>query len=215
MIIEPLKPYQEENIFTQEEWTSIYKTIGLVMDKGISEENNKYAFMTVVPNNGFIVHFNDFDQFVKDSIRAKFEKVIGEPFENIGVLFARYTHDSGEAPKLLPHGDRSTPRTAFTFTARMKSTVDWDFCVEDECFDLPTNAAVWFSGTHQSHWRPDQHFGPDDYYDVMLCQAFNDKDEVPLTLEFYESMDRVSGKLTDKHKDRLEEAMRAPKYPHR
>jgi hypothetical protein len=83
-------------------------------------------------------------------------------------------------PSLMPHQDRSETHTAFMFTAELESNIDWDFYVEDEKFTMEKNKAIWFSGTHQSHWRPDYDFQEGDFYDIILCQTHSGADTNPL-----------------------------------
>lgn len=173
-----IKPFIEENFFTEEEFDLIYKNVYGRMKKGLDEKNDKYAYLFRFKNNGFITMYQNWDIKVIDAVRKRGSKLLGDlpvTHDNYALIFARYTHESGGRPNLAAHVDDVVNSPTATVTIRLKSTLDWDIYVADDRFEHPTNAGLWMSGNQQPHWRPDKEFGVDDYYDILLCQVWSDK----------------------------------------
>jgi hypothetical protein len=200
----PIKPVAFDHFFTKEEVDSIYKTVNDMMDKGVADTGDKYQYMTKLTNNGFIAILSPepFEKSIAEKFRSKAAELILNPAP-VGFLFARYTWDSGDAPSLMPHCDRSEKKMGLYGTVELDKTLDWDFYVEDEKFEMVNNRSVWFTGTHQPHWRPDKDFGPNDYYDIIICQTHSLDDEVLLTEEDRDIMDIKASECAQKHKDLL------------
>lgn len=214
--IDPLKPHTEKYFFTDEEYGMIYDTIKKTIDIGVAEANDPWLHFRKNTNNGFLVIFFSerrngplpgLPKQVEDKIRQKFEEKTGGPVGHIGILWARYTPLSGEIPSLYPHQDRSETHTAYMFTIELDKTLDWDFYVEDEKFEMEKNQAVWFSGTNQAHWRPDKFFGDEDYYDILLCQTHHGEDENPLSEEHYLDGDDHATEVAEKYAQLLPETL--------
>lgn len=208
MIIEPTVPRTEKDFFTPEEYASIYKTINDTMEMGINDSGDKWQHFKKNTNNGFNVVFLSerrqgplpgLSEEVENKIRSKFEKEANAPVGHIGILWARYTLESGSMPTLMPHQDRSETHVALMFTTELDSNIDWDFYVEDEKFTMEKNQGIWFSGTHQSHWRPDYDFQEGDYYDIILCQTHSSLDENPLEEEHWLDGDDHSNDVSEKY----------------
>lgn len=200
----PIKPTSFNNIFSDHEIELIYQTVEETFAKGIADHGDKYHYMTKLTNNGFVAILDP--TIFSPLIGNKFKAIAGTLIDNprgCGFLFARYTLDSGSTPTLLPHCDRSEPRMGLYGTVELKKTLDWDFYVEDEKFDMSFNKSVWFTGTHQPHWRPDIEFGPEDYYDIIICQTVSLDDPYLLTEEDREAMDIKAHEIEQKHKDLL------------
>ena len=212
MKIDPIKPHEEKDFFTPEEYASIYKTIQDTMDMGIADSGDKWQHFKKNTNNGFNVIFLSerrqgplpgLSQEVENKIRRKFEEKSNSKVDHIGILWARYTLESGMMPTLMPHQDRSETHVAYMFTVELDTNIDWDFYVEDEKFVMEKNKAIWFSGTHQSHWRPDYDWQDGDYYDIILCQTHHGEDEYPLPEEHWLDGDDHSNDMTEKYADLL------------
>lgn len=208
MKIDPITPHEEKDFFTPEEYASIYKTIQDTMDMGVRDSGDKWQYFKKNTNNGFNVIFLSerrqgplpgLSQEVEDKIRRKFEEKSNSKVGHIGILWARYTLESGMLPTLMPHQDRSETHVAYMFTAELDTNIDWDFYVEDEKFTMEKNKAIWFSGTHQAHWRPDYDFKEGDYYDIILCQTHHGEDEYPLPEEHWLDGDDHSNDVKDKY----------------
>ena len=144
-----------------------------------------------------------------DYLQKKITDAIGMPVATPGLLFARYSHDSGYAPRLLPHADRAVKTQAITMTVEMDSTLKWDIQIMDERFELEKNAAIFFSGSHQTHFRPYQKFEKDDYYDILLIQTALDlPDQEEINQEnHFQFMDRQSGQFIEKYHHLLADAL--------
>lgn len=200
----PIKPVAIDNMFSEDEIASIYKTVNEVFEKGLADHGDKYHYMTKLTNNGFvaILEPEKFEKSIGDKFKSVASNLIDNP-RGCGFLFARYTLDSGSMPSLMPHCDRSEPRMGLYGTVELNKTIDWDFYVEDEKFDMAFNRSVWFTGTHQPHWRPDLEFGPDDYYDIIICQTVSLEDPYLLTEEDRQAMDIKAHEIEQKHKDLL------------
>jgi hypothetical protein len=208
MIIEPTVPRTEKDFFTPEEYASIYKTINDTMEMGIKDSGDKWQHFKKNTNNGFNVVFLSerrqgplpgLSEEVENKIRSKFEKEANAPVGHIGILWARYTLESGSLPTLMPHQDRSETHVALMFTVELDTNIDWDFYVEDEKFIMEKNQGIWFSGTHQAHWRPDYDFQEGDYYDIILCQTHSSLDENPLEEEHWLDGDDHSNDVSEKY----------------
>lgn len=196
-----IKPFQSSNFFTDQEYNDIYKMVDSVSNKGLEDHGNQYAYWNFLPNNGFIV-INSQDSIpasVRKKCKEEMSRVLGEPCAPVGILFARYTLDSGSTPSLMPHSDRSEFFAGLYGTVELNKTLDWDFYVEDQKFEMTKNSIVWFTGTHQPHWRPDKDFTEKDHYDILLFQTHAPSDTVGLDEEFFNSMDNLCGVYVDKY----------------
>lgn len=200
----PIKPAQLNNTFTDEEYNAIYDCVNKIMQNGINDHNDKYHYMTKLTNNGFIAILSPegFDPIIAKKLKSLATQFISDP-SNVGFLFARYTWDSGDAPTLMPHCDKSEKYMGLYGTVELNKTIDWDFYVEDEKFEMNKNSSVWFTGTHQPHWRPDKEFGPNDYYDILLCQTHSSSDNALLSEEEISIMDKKATSFSLKYKDTL------------
>jgi len=200
----PINPVKFDNFFTPDEIASIYNTVNDLMNKGLSETGDKYHYMTKLTNNGFIAILSPepFEKKISEKFYNKAKELISNP-SPVGFLFARYTWDSGDMPSLMPHCDRSETKMGLYGTVELDKTLDWDFYVEDQKFEMQHNQSVWFTGTHQPHWRPDKDFAPNDYYDIIICQTHSLDDDYMLTEEDRDIMDRKATECAEKHKDLL------------
>lgn len=178
MKVKRIEPFQVENFLSKVEVDLIYKNVDALMDQGVRENGDKYAKFFKFANNGFITTYGPWHQHIYNVFKKKGEEY-GQneiPLQNMALIFARYSHDSGGAPNLSPHIDVVANKIIYTCTVRLRSTTkQWDIYVKDEKFDMPDiGSAVWFTGNQDAHWRPDFEFGPDDYYDILLVQVWSD-----------------------------------------
>lgn len=204
----PLTPHIEEDFFSVSELESIYSTIQYTMDLGRKDGEDRWLHFKKNTNNGFnVIFFSErrqgplpgLSEEVENKLRAKLEEKAGGPVGHIGVLFARYTLESGALPTLMPHQDRSETHTAYMCTVELDSNINWNFYVGDEEFEMKRNQAVWFSGTNQPHWRPDYDFTDVDYYDILLFQTHAEDDENPLSEDHYDEGDEISNEYALKY----------------
>jgi hypothetical protein len=182
MLVKRLEPIAIENFFTQDLIDLVYENVDRIMQKGIIEKNDKYAYMYKFSNNGFITLNRGWDPKIAIAIKNKAQE-LGQNFipeENVALIFARYTHDSGNPPNLPPHADVVANKIIYTCSVRLKSTKQWDLYAKDQKFEMPyEGSTVWMTGNQDVHWRPDLEFGPDDYYDILLCQVWSDIENEP------------------------------------
>lgn len=199
-----------EDFFTEEHYQSIYKTINKQIETNLAAGKGKYEVgFEVVDNNGFIVFFDNFDQSVLKAIKDRLAEIVGVPMLKPGVLFARYTRDSGYRPRLRPHADRAVKKPSVTATIELDTTLDWDIYVNNEGFNLKKNEILIFSGSRDIHWRPDIDFTDEDYFDVIILQTSMDvQDNTVLDDEYFNNMDKVSGQYIEKYRHLLEKSLK-------
>jgi hypothetical protein len=204
----PQAPHLEPGFFTDEEMADIYLAVNNTMDKGVKDAQDKWHYFKKNTNNGFnVIFFSErrqgelpgLSQKVEDKLRLKLEEKAKGPVGHVGVLWARYTLESGDIPTLMPHQDRSETHVAYMCTVELDSNIDWNFYVGDEEFEMKKNQAVWFSGTNQPHWRPDYDFKEGDYYDILLFQTHAEDDENPLSEDHYDEGDEIGNEYSTKY----------------
>ena len=212
-----------DDFFTKQEIAQIYKTVNEQMYKGLIESGDKWQEFNKNPSNGFValMHLTELvPQNIKDKFRDKVTELIGEQAAPVGVLWARYSLDSGVDPTLMPHCDRSEKHMGYYCNVELDSNIDWDFYMVEEKIPMKRNRAVFFTGTHMPHWRPDYFFQPDDFYDIILFQTTAmsnyDQNKPTLTEDFRDEMDELCNKVSNKYKDKLtiglNRKMNVPRY---
>lgn len=182
MLVKRIEPIAMDNFFTQDLIDLVYEKVDSVMQQGLDEKNDKYAYMFKFSNNGFITLNKGWDPRLINKIKSEAMK-LGQNFipdQNVALIFARYSPESGNPPNLTPHADVVANKIIYTCTVRLKSSKQWDFYVKDQKFEMPNiGSAVWCTGNQDVHWRPDIEFGPDEYYDILLCQTWSDIENEP------------------------------------
>jgi len=182
MLVKRIEPIAIENFFTQDLIDLVYEKVDSVMQQGLVEKNDKYAYMFKFSNNGFITLNKGWDPKLTAAIKNKAME-LGQNFipdQNVALIFARYSPDSGNPPNLTPHADVVANKIIYTCSVRLKSSKQWDFYVKDQKFEMPNiGSTVWCTGNQDVHWRPDIEFGPDEYYDILLCQVWSDIENEP------------------------------------
>jgi hypothetical protein len=204
-----LKTVVAQDFFSEEHYKSIYNTINLQIEKNLAAGKGKYEDgFEIVNNNGFVVFFDNFSQDVLKAIKDRLGEIIGVPVLRPGVLFARYTRDSGYRPRLRPHADRAVKKPSVTATIELDTTLDWDIYVNDDGFNLKKNEILVFSGSRDVHWRPDIDFTDEDYFDVIILQTSMDiQDNTVLDDAYFNEMDKVSGQFIEKYRHLLEKSL--------
>ena len=199
--VEHAKPdhFLEPNFFTAEEYGQIYDIVVKTMQRGIDEANDQWAYFLKISNNGFYILNEDeegkirYPEAIKNKIKSKMEVLMGEPVRDPGMFFARYTNEAGW-PSLMPHCDKHHDRMHVTNTIQLNKTVDWDYYVEDTLYKTNSNDAVWFSGSHHVHFRPDSNFNDGDYYDIFLVSSQRINDEKnPLDKKWFDTQENLCG----------------------
>jgi hypothetical protein len=203
------QPFVSKDFLPSEFYEEVYIAVDSQIAKNLAEGKDAYAepfSKAVCENNGFIVLFECVPDEVYDFFQEKMSEAFGVKTARPNLLFARYTHDSGFAPRLLPHADRAVETQSVTMTVELDSTLDWDIYVEDERFELGKNTGVFFSGSHQIHFRPHKDFKKDDYYDILLVQGpMLEPGQKEMTDEnHFNYMEKKAGNLVEKYRDILE-----------
>lgn len=199
-----IEPIVVPGFLDPEIYGAVYDAVDGQINQNLEKGDDPYAEPFVrAGSNGFIILFECVKPEVYDYLQKKISEAIGMPVRKPGLLFARYSHESGYAPRLLPHADRAMKNPAVTMTVELDSTLDWDIYVEDTRYKLERNDAIFFSGSHQTHFRPHQEFSKDDYYDILLIQTTLDlPDQKELTEEnHFREMDGRSGQYIQKYHD--------------
>lgn len=166
------KPVFIDNIFTEEEIESIYKTRFELAPGKKNGDGTDYVFTD--PSCVYITCVYPFEESIRRKILNEIAKRVPIYVKEDGNHMPRYTLESGSKPALRPHYDRGMHSASFTLSIQLKHTKPWDLYVEGEKFSLEYNQAALFSGSHQIHWRPDIEFDKSDYYDIMVCQVVED-----------------------------------------
>lgn len=165
------KPVLVNNFFNQKEYDAVYNTVNAVLeDKIENSSNHKYKIADV----GYIAVTHPFDSIVLDKIRDTAQKYTNIKLKNAMTHFARYTHKSDSKPSLRPHYDIMLESASITISIQLESSLDWSLFVENQELTLANNNAAIFSGSHQIHWRPPMEFGDNDFFDVIVCQLYED-----------------------------------------
>ena len=207
-----IKPFVLKDFLSDDIRSAVYKTINDKMDSNIDKFGDPWADeFKKLQSNGFIAYFDRFDEATIKKIQSAIELAIGHKIKRPGVIFARYTVESGRNPRLRPHIDRAMKNPAITCTVELDATLDWDIYVMDEKFNLEPNEGLFFCGSNQPHWRPDKHFKENDYFDILLCQSTLDlDDDIELTDEFFNDKDKVSMMYSEKYAHMLVESFSGP-----
>jgi len=212
MDLSEIKPFVLKDFLSDELRAAVYKTINDQIKYNVDKFNDPWAEeFKKLQSNGFIAYFDRFDESTIKGIQSAIEMAIGHPIKRPGVIFARYTVESGRNPRLRPHIDRAMRNPAITCTVELDATLDWDIYVEDTKFNLEGSDGLFFSGSYQPHWRPDQKFEESDYFDILLCQSTLDLDnDIELTDEFFNEKDKVSMMYSEKYAHMLVESFSGP-----
>jgi hypothetical protein len=174
------KPIVIDNFFTEKEIKSVYKTRFEIAPNVERGDGSSHLFSD--PNCGYITCFHPLENNIRTKIINEISNKTLIKIKESGNHIPRYTLDSGFVPALWPHYDSGLKEASLTLSIQLKKTIDWDLYVNGEKFNLNYNQAVLFSGSHQVHWRPKIKFKQDDYYDIVVCQVYEDI-ENPLMLD--------------------------------
>ena len=182
------EPILIRNFFDEKDIESIYSAVDALYKDDLDKHGDKYKSYANSLNGFYLRHqrvprnpLDDrqkdpyrFEQYVIDKVRDRYAELMDSKVGNLGITYARYTLDTGRRPQLLPHVDRVYDEAALSATVHLNKTLDWDIYVGDEKFTLNTGDALFFSGTHHLHWRPDVEFTAEDYFDILILHATPD-----------------------------------------
>lgn len=168
-----------DNVFTEDEIAQIYEHV----DNTPEEKKN---YQEVFAHTAYF-------SWMPDTIVNKIVKVANDNFGSKLVLkelsFARYENSRGMNPLLFPHYDEAFKEQRITFDIQLKASLPWSIIVEDAPYTLKDNQALFFSGTHQVHWREKIVFNKDDYVDMIFCH-FSEENPDTTAEEHYEAMNK-------------------------
>lgn len=179
-----LKPEIIKNIFSNYEFKNLYKSF--------KKSENDY---TIIPELGYAAFSIKLDEDIISTLKSTIENKLNIKVAKMEAHYARYSLNTGHKPMLMPHYDRALTDATFSLAIVLDNTIDWDIYVEGEQFMPRKNDAVLFSGSHHIHYRPDIEFKDEDYYDIMVCQFYEDTDQdITLDEEHIEYMNGLTGK---------------------
>lgn len=160
------------NIFSNEEISEIYQHIE-------NTPEDKKFYQDVFAHTAYF-------SWLPDKIVETITKAANESFGKKLILkelsFARYANTRGLNPLLFPHYDETFKEQRITFDIQVKATKPWSIVVEDMPYTLKDNEALFFSGTHQVHWREKLEFDESDYVDMIFCH-FAEENPEPMSQE--------------------------------
>jgi hypothetical protein len=174
-----LKPQVIPDFFSESEYKGLYELI----NRHNLEDDQTNPHMGYFSRNVYIEE--PYNQIMLDKINEVYP-LDSDPDKHM-FIYNKYTTKTGAIPALKPHFDTMIDSGSITLTIILDTTLDWNIVAEGQEFEIKTNQAFLFSGTHHLHWRPKIEFGPDDYYDFFLVQ-FIDKDPVKLDEKYWEQM---------------------------
>lgn len=179
-----LKPEIIKDIFSNYEFKNLYKSF--------KKSENDY---TIIPELGYAAFSIKLDEDIISTLKSTIENKLNIKVAKMEAHYARYSLNTGHKPMLMPHYDRALTDATFSLAIVLDNTIDWDIYVEGEQFMPRKNDAVLFSGSHHIHYRPDIEFKDEDYYDIMVCQFYEDTDQdITLDEEHIDYMNGLTGK---------------------
>lgn len=177
-----ITPVVVKDILSQEQIDRIYAQV-----KPFIEENTHRVLTD--SDLGYFAYTYPLDRDIRNTIKYKAIELSGLELNKVGISFARYTSKTGYVPQLPPHYDIMLDKPSFTFSVQLNNSKPWDLYVEDTGYSLSYNEALFFSGTHQVHYRPPIFFDKDDFFDILVCQVSSDNSDI----------------LTDEHRSYMQE----------
>jgi hypothetical protein len=179
-----LKPEIIKDIFSNYEFKNLYQSF--------KKSKDDY---TIIPELGYAAFSIKLDEDIISTLKSTIENKLNIKVAKMEAHYARYSLNTGYKPMLMPHYDRALTDATFSLAIVLDNTIDWDIYVEGEQFMPRKNDAVLFSGSHHIHYRPDIEFKDEDYYDIMVCQFYEDTDQdITLDEEHIEYMNGLTGK---------------------
>lgn len=191
------KPIVIDNVFTQEEYDSVYSSVNAVFPQELRSDVPPDSGYFNAGEIGYFAYVKGFEDIVYDKLVELTKEYGHRDVIEPRVHFARYTPKTGFPPMLRPHNDLGVETLALTLSVQLDTSFDWELCAVDTCITLKKNQAMLFSGSHQIHWRPLKEFGPDDYFDIMVCQMYLDTE--PLSEEHKDKMFYLKLKTIEKY----------------
>lgn len=177
-----------DQVFSEEDILAIYEHV-----ENTPEDKKSYQ-----ENFAHTAYFS----WLPDQVVEKIVKIANDNFDKKLVLkelsFARYENSRGLNPLLFPHYDETFKEQRITFDIQVKSSMPWAIVVEDKPYTLSDNQALFFSGTHQVHWREKVEFKDGDFVDMIFCH-FSEEDPETTPESHYAIMNEKVKKFRDQY----------------
>lgn len=168
-----LTPQIYNDVFSKDTYDKIYTAVDSIFPEKLSPEVEANAGYRNVTDLGYFaipVSPHKFGDEVFQEVQAVVENMLNIKVSKPDIHFARYTKNTGAIPMLGSHYDKMLEYPTVTMSIQLKATMPWALGAYQTTEMIGSNDGLLFSGSHQVHWRPKQHFGDDDYFDIMVCQ---------------------------------------------
>ena len=141
-----------ENVFTDEQIAYINDRISSMMDRMVYNNDPERGRddLQLWDQNG---NYGDFDQTIINKVLSYFD----DGYHVYHITFSDYNNNHIN-PNLPPHSDPGYSDGSLTFDYQLQTNVNWQFCVDDKCFDMKDNEAVIFDPKNSRHYRPELEF---------------------------------------------------------
>lgn len=168
-----MTPQIYNNVLSDATYEKMYEVINSIFPDTLSEDVPAGSeYMNVQDLGYFAIPVSEY-KFGPDAfkeIKDITENLLNIKVQDPQIHFARYTKKTGVDPILRPHHDKMLEYPAVTMSVQLDSTMPWAIGAYNTTELIDKNDGLLFSGSHQVHWRPKQHFGDDDYFDILVCQ---------------------------------------------
>lgn len=141
-----------ENVFTDEQIAYINNRISSMMNTMVYNNDPERGRddLQLWDQNG---NYGDFDQTIINKVLSYFD----DGYHVYHITFSDYNNNHIN-PNLPPHSDPGYSDGSLTFDYQLQTNVNWQFCVDDKCFDMKDNEAVIFDPKNSRHYRPELEF---------------------------------------------------------
>lgn len=177
-----------DNVFSESELSNIYEHIS-------NTPEDRQQYQDVFAQTAYF-------SWMPENIINKIVSVVNDNFDTKLILrelsFARYANTRGKNPLLFPHTDETFKEQRVTFDIQIKATKPWSIIVENEPYTLRDNQALFFSGTHQVHWREKLEFEDSDYVDMIFCH-FSEENPEEISEEHLLKMKNLVASFKDQY----------------
>ena len=177
-----MSPKTYNNVLSDSTYEKMYEVINSIFPDVLSEDVPPESGYMNVPELGYFaipVSEYRFGPDVFNEIKAITENMLNIKVQHPQIHFARYTKKTGAEPILRPHHDKMLEYPAVTMSVQLDSTMPWAIGAYNTTELIGKNDGLLFSGSHQVHWRPKQHFGDDDHFDILVCQMNTSDEKLP------------------------------------
>lgn len=184
------------SFFSNEEYIEVSSYIDDYIEQNIIKNKNKYSGLIVSKEMGCFIYrdlTNNmlFSDKIKNNIINKIYEYTGLKTKNILLDINRYSLDTGQYPRLFAHRDNPDNMHLMSFSLPLNNKETWDMYIENKCFSLNNNDALFFCVTDKVHWRPAKIFKNNENFDMLVVRFYIDDG-------FIDSQPIEKNKLKDK-----------------